>query len=436
MKFLLLAAVLGCAYADIKCPPGKVVNQCGDLCQVTCKDVTNNNVPKACIEICNPPACVCPEGQALFRGQCVAYGHCWRLPPEDDPTSKKLECPTGKVLDPCGDLCEVTCHDVTTNNIPKSCPKICHEPACVCPNGTARHQRGRTCVPYGGCWRMPTDTLHLDQSSSSSSSESSEEPNELETSRAKNTPLKVCGPHEEYSSCGRRCEKTCLTWHFLNPFCASGSCVFGDCTCKDGYARNEQGTCVLPTQCPNLNNPEELGVFKVKDPITKQEKQMHCPENEFVNECGNACEKTCENALNPGPCPFICAPPACQCKSGYVRSKSGKCIEVKKCFKGETLLLSNRIPSELKSSEKNQEDQNGKKNQELSGIHIRHRCGRNMEYQECGYPCERTCREVVEHRSPPIACIAMCKPPGCYCKPGFVRFYNGQHCVRETECLL
>uniref|UniRef100_A0A915IRD0 TIL domain-containing protein n=1 Tax=Romanomermis culicivorax TaxID=13658 RepID=A0A915IRD0_ROMCU len=68
---------------DLTCPPGKKLNPCGDSCQVTCKDVTTNNVHKVCPRKCKQPACVCPRGQALIRGQCVAYDHCWRLPPED-----------------------------------------------------------------------------------------------------------------------------------------------------------------------------------------------------------------------------------------------------------------------------------------------------------------------------------------------------------------
>uniref|UniRef100_A0A915L8A6 TIL domain-containing protein n=1 Tax=Romanomermis culicivorax TaxID=13658 RepID=A0A915L8A6_ROMCU len=84
MKFLLLSILCGYVTADLTCPPGKVLNPCGDLCQVTCKDVKTNNVPKACPKTCNPPACVCPDGQALIRGQCVAYDDCRRLPPEDE----------------------------------------------------------------------------------------------------------------------------------------------------------------------------------------------------------------------------------------------------------------------------------------------------------------------------------------------------------------
>uniref|UniRef100_A0A915IRB9 Apple domain-containing protein n=1 Tax=Romanomermis culicivorax TaxID=13658 RepID=A0A915IRB9_ROMCU len=89
--------------ADLTCPPGKILNPCGDFCQETCKDVTTNNLPKVCPRLCRQAACVCPDGQALIRGQCVAYDQCWRLPPEDqekwwgldgrtDAKQKKDEC--------------------------------------------------------------------------------------------------------------------------------------------------------------------------------------------------------------------------------------------------------------------------------------------------------------------------------------------------------
>uniref|UniRef100_A0A915JTA2 TIL domain-containing protein n=1 Tax=Romanomermis culicivorax TaxID=13658 RepID=A0A915JTA2_ROMCU len=63
------------------------------------------------------------------------------------------------------------------------------------------------------------------------------------------------------------------------------------------------------------------------------------------------------------------------------------------------------------------------------------RCGRNMQYSQCGSPCERTCHDVVHGRPPPTACRGGCSPPGCYCRPGFVRFYRGYGCVTEPACL-
>uniref|UniRef100_A0A915JEP8 TIL domain-containing protein n=1 Tax=Romanomermis culicivorax TaxID=13658 RepID=A0A915JEP8_ROMCU len=59
------------------CPIGKVLNVCGDHCQVTCADVNGGKLPKICPLICGPPACVCPVGLALKpNGLCVPYILC------------------------------------------------------------------------------------------------------------------------------------------------------------------------------------------------------------------------------------------------------------------------------------------------------------------------------------------------------------------------
>uniref|UniRef100_A0A915JWY5 TIL domain-containing protein n=2 Tax=Romanomermis culicivorax TaxID=13658 RepID=A0A915JWY5_ROMCU len=62
------------------------------------------------------------------------------------------------------------------------------------------------------------------------------------------------------------------------------------------------------------------------------------------------------------------------------------------------------------------------------------RCGRNMEYMQCGASCERQCRDVINNVPPRSPCWGMCNAPGCYCRPGFARFYQFQYCVTESEC--
>uniref|UniRef100_A0A0K0FSI9 TIL domain-containing protein n=1 Tax=Strongyloides venezuelensis TaxID=75913 RepID=A0A0K0FSI9_STRVS len=53
-------------------------------------------------------------------------------------------------------------------------------------------------------------------------------------------------------------------------------------------------------------------------------------------------------------------------------------------------------------------------------------CPQNMTYTECG-GCEKTCinREM--------ACTMMCRPPGCYCNPGYFINEHGE-CVLESDC--
>uniref|UniRef100_A0A915ISZ4 Apple domain-containing protein n=1 Tax=Romanomermis culicivorax TaxID=13658 RepID=A0A915ISZ4_ROMCU len=134
MKFLLLSILCGYVAADdLTCLPGKILNPCGDLCQVTCRDITTNNFPKGCPRICKPPACVCPGGQASIRGRCVDYLHCWRLPAEDEDFVIKYNCDYGgfdisslqdiSSVDECAAECYKTpsCTHLTYNGNNKIC---------------------------------------------------------------------------------------------------------------------------------------------------------------------------------------------------------------------------------------------------------------------------------------------------------------------------
>ena len=68
------------AFSDLstECPAGQVINQCGDLCQETCEQRVSGE-QFACIEICAPPACVCPPGLLRFRDRCVDPRLCYVL---------------------------------------------------------------------------------------------------------------------------------------------------------------------------------------------------------------------------------------------------------------------------------------------------------------------------------------------------------------------
>ncbi len=53
------------------------MNDCGNLCQQTCEDHLSGG--KLCLEICAPPACMCPRGLVLFRDRCVDPRLCYVL---------------------------------------------------------------------------------------------------------------------------------------------------------------------------------------------------------------------------------------------------------------------------------------------------------------------------------------------------------------------
>ncbi|XP_034940719.1 uncharacterized protein [Chelonus insularis] len=58
---------------------------------------------------------------------------------------------------------------------------------------------------------------------------------------------------------------------------------------------------------------------------------LECPENEFLNHEGKACEPTCEDIFRPDVCEEKKVI-ACECNDGYVRNATGACIRPERCF--------------------------------------------------------------------------------------------------------
>ena len=56
-------------------------------------------------------------------------------------------------------------------------------------------------------------------------------------------------------------------------------------------------------------------------------------ENEVYKVCSSQCPDNCKNYNNTHrACKLICLPlPKCECKEGFVRGPSGKCITPKQC---------------------------------------------------------------------------------------------------------
>lgn len=60
--------------------------------------------------------------------------------------------------------------------------------------------------------------------------------------------------------------------------------------------------------------------------------------NSYATECGSACEATCKNPKQFGPCPDVCVK-GCFCNPGFLKNDTGVCVSAEKCPKGNNTLL-------------------------------------------------------------------------------------------------
>ncbi|CCV01713.1 Chymotrypsin inhibitor [Invertebrate iridescent virus 30] len=58
--------------------------------------------------------------------------------------------------------------------------------------------------------------------------------------------------------------------------------------------------------------------------------RKQCGYNQEYTTCGTACPLTCENPNPNRPCTLQCVI-GCQCKPGYLKHKSGKCVKPADC---------------------------------------------------------------------------------------------------------
>ncbi|WKY12048.1 hypothetical protein Q1695_003534 [Nippostrongylus brasiliensis] len=339
-----------------------------------------------------------------------------------------MVCGANEDVNNCGALCEGKCSQLGKV---LSCPEVCLPPACACRENFYRNDQG-DCVPAKQC--NCRDDLN-----------------------------------EQLDSCGNRCEPTCENAFGMLKVCLL-ICDPPACVCKSNYYRKD-GKCIPQSECPPPTNQKsyvdepvtppppkmsskqnnyvdepitppptkatskqnyvdepvtppptkrtskqnnyvdepitppptkETGKGKsyVDEPITPSpfkgtsyvdEPITQCSDTETLDNCGNLCEAKCENiGKGPVPCPLVCGPPACACKPGFFRDARGICVTAANC------------PS---------------------------KCGRNEQINPCGSRCEPTCENAF---GKPKACVKICDPPACVCKPDYYR-KDGQ-CVPQMGC--
>lgn len=221
-----------------------------------------------------------------------------------------------------------------------------------------------------------------------------------------------CAKNEEFSECGSACEPSC---RHPTPTVCTLQCVIG-CQCKHGFFRNDHNECVA-----NCNSTEDY------DPISSHE----CPENEKFNECGAACEPTCDN---PNPvCTKQCVLNVCQCRDGFVRNSWNHCVPKSACSLDSSALVPSscsdvdcpagstcsmvsvecRVPPCAASMPNCIPD-------------ITEHCEANESWRDCS-TCEPSCTDMNP------SCPLMCGIPQCQCNPGFFRSALGK-CITMDEC--
>ncbi|PZC81056.1 hypothetical protein B5X24_HaOG213396 [Helicoverpa armigera] len=177
----------------------------------------------------------------------------------------KEECPQNEEFLLCGSACPFNC---SSPEGPVICSEDCIE-GCFCKAGYLRNDNG-TCVTTDQCVGKS----------------------------------EVCGPNEEFLSCGTACPLTCKQ---PEPLICGLACGMG-CFCKSGYVRDTvNNQCVTLDKCP-------------VEPCLN--------DNETYDLCNGQCEPSCDD---PEPiCTRLCKG-GCICSPGLLRDANGECVSVDKC---------------------------------------------------------------------------------------------------------
>ncbi|XP_028178885.1 zonadhesin-like isoform X2 [Ostrinia furnacalis] len=466
------------SYPNCNCKRGTIWSSDGSKCipisecpyGPSCNGDRNAHVmekPPACPSTCDIPngaplckklglavGCVCNNGYILnSKGNCI------------DPD----KCPCGN---PCGvNGTFVSCNADCPNDI---CPVndsrgvIACDPPYPCPSGCAckhnyqyRSEKDRTCIlgqecPPVNCTRPNEEwnicpSLCFDESCSAFNSP----PPVCDTfplpecfpkctckpgfARDEND---VCIPGEECPTCPLECKSTCLN---PNPKSCSSS-FYSDCNCKEGTIWSSDGSkCISINECPY--GPPCNG-----DP------------NAYVMEKPPACPSTCDSPNGSPHCKRLRLDVGCACKNGYILNSEGTCIDPDKCPGGNPCGVNMTFVScslscpddfcavndiramiacdppypcpsgcvcKYKYQLRSQENRTCILAQECPPV----KCTRpNEEWNSCPSPCfDESCSAF---NSPPPVCNTLVEPecyPQCTCKPGYARDENDV-CIPGEQC--
>uniref|UniRef100_A0A0N5AIX9 Trypsin Inhibitor like cysteine rich domain protein n=1 Tax=Syphacia muris TaxID=451379 RepID=A0A0N5AIX9_9BILA len=195
-------------YISATCSLNEKFMECGSACEPTC----NEPFPSFCTDYCVPNVCQCAPGFVRnHKNECVLFTDC---------TPANITCDKTERFMQCGTACEPTCEVPD----PDGCTKKCLLNVCQCREGLVRNSDGK-CVQRRECQ------------------------NNFDTGKRNIWFQRIsrrCGLNEVMKT-GPACEEpTCKN---PNPTQCMLSSNITTCSCKTGYLRDENNSCIPASQC-------------------------------------------------------------------------------------------------------------------------------------------------------------------------------------------
>ncbi|CAH1644195.1 unnamed protein product [Spodoptera littoralis] len=378
-----------------KCPGLHEYYSCGGACDNVCETIHKQNQTHCPIinKQCNRK-CYCEKGYARDKNNtCIPIKECPKQP----------RCKENEIFSNCtnGGCDARNCSQLGQ---PVPCVKLNPDDCikgCICKEGYLRASNG-TCVPKDKCDNCNRPHEHYESCPSTCPPQTCGSigkqfkcaatkvckgacrcdkgyyRNKIGECIRKEDCLKCRGPHE-YFSCGGACDNVCETIHIQNQtHCPIINIQCNQmCYCDEGYARDENNTCIPIEKCPKPKCPKHERFVDCPPAVCAPQ---NCTQLGFPIECPDYSDSGCP------------VPPGCICEHDYVRNSKGKCVHKSKC------------PS----------------------------CGGDPNAQAgCGVNCGKLCPNQYPK---PIPCPKICYPNACACKEGFVYDNNTKQCVDPEDC--